>query len=132
MKGRGVPKLWCVKLIQKLSGNPRPLQALARELGLKEIYQPIVVPNTPSNNETLSKIGSLVHFQPLVIAPNSYPYADHPYLAPNGVFYPSEDKLVEIHHKYGNTSKFIDFPRNIPNVVKRDILSKYEKIFGTS
>ena len=127
-----VPKLWFVQLVDALSGKPRGLQALARDFGLNNVYEPTVVPNTPSNNKTLESLGSLVHVQPLVIAPQPYPYADHPFLAPNGVFYPSADKLADIHRKYGDTSGFIDFPSSTPQSVKRDILSKYRDIFKDS
>lgn len=125
-----VPKLWCVKLIRKLKSNPRQLQAVAKNLGLEKEFEPTVVPNTPSFNEELIKLGDLIYIQPLVIAPNKYPYADHPFLAPNGVFYPSEDKLLAIHHKYGDTSQFIDFPSETPPSIMAEILSKYEQIFS--
>ena len=124
-----IPKLWFVQLIDVLPGKPRGLQALARDLGLDKAHEPTVVPNTPTNNETLKTLGSLVHVQPLVIAPHPYPYGDHPFLAPNGVFYPSADRLLHIHKKYGNTSEFIDFPSSTHPSVKSEILSKYEEIF---
>ena len=124
------PKLWCVKLVQPVKGNPKVIQALAQGLGLSELYKPTIIPNTPSFNERLLQIGSLVHIQPLVIAPNPYPYADHPMLSPNGVFYPSADKLKDIHQKCGNTSKYIDFPSETKKVVKQEILSKYRDLFS--
>lgn len=94
------------------------------------MYQPTVLPNTPANNAALKSLGSLVHVQPLVIAPNSYPYADHPFLAPNGVFYPSPDKLLDIHDKYGDSSDFIDFPEQTHSAVKEEIMSNYKQIFN--
>ena len=125
-----VPKLWYVKLIRQLKTNPRQIQAIANDLGLEKEFEPTVISNTPSNNENLLKLGSLVHVQPLVIAPNSYPYADHPFLAPNGVFYPSKDKLLDIHHKYGDTSQFIDFPSATPRATRTEILAQYKQIFN--
>lgn len=127
-----VPKLWFVQLVQVLSGNSRALQATARDFGLNAIYEPTVVPNTPSNNVALESLGSLIHVQPLVISPNPYPYADHPFLAPNGVFYPSADKLSDLHEKYGDTSHFLDFPSSTPDSVKQDISSEYKAIFKDS
>lgn len=127
-----VPKLWFVQLLQALSGKPRVLQATARDLGLETVHHPTVVPNTPSNNELLKSLGSLVHFQPLVIAPRPYPYADHPFLAPNGVFYPPADKLEDIHRKYGDSSEFLDIPSQTHPSVKDDIVSHYKEIFSKS
>eukprot|EP00116_Pleurobrachia_bachei_P015158 sb/3475420/ len=122
-------KLWCVKLIRPVKGNRLPIQELCTELGLTVQYKPAIVPNTPHFNSQLHKIQHLVHVQPLVIAPNPYPFADHPFLAPNGVFYPSADKLETIHKKYGNTASVIDFPGTTHKAVKRDILDKYQAIF---
>jgi len=127
-----VPKLWFVQLVQVLRGKPKGLQATARDLGLDTIHQPTVVPNTPSNNKLLESLGSLVHVQPLVIAPRPYPYADHPFLAPNGVFYPSPDKLEDIHKKYGDSSGFLDLPSTTHPSIKDDILSQYKEIFNDS
>ena len=90
------PKLWAVTLIKPLRGNPRTLQKLARHMDL-QLLKPVPLPNIPSVNEKLFSMGDMIYIQPLVISKTPYPYADHPRMGSNGVFYPSADAIDEIH-----------------------------------
>lgn len=89
------PKLWAVTLIKPLKGCPRVLQRLAKHFDLQS-NTPVPLPNIPSVNERLIGMGDMVYVQPLVISDTPYPYAEHPRMGLNGVFYPSADAIEEI------------------------------------
>ena len=112
------PKLWCVRLLRPLKGSKRVKQELARSMGLEKPYEPVVMPNTQSNNDKLRDLEGLVYVHPLIISPTPYPYADRPMLTSNGVFYPSVKKCRAINLKYGNTSHLIQWPANTDPSIK--------------
>ena len=82
-------------MIKPLKGNPKTLQNVAQQMDL-QLMEPVPLPNIPSVNEKLNMLGEMVYIQPLIIAPNPYPFAAHPRMGSNGVFYPSADAVEEL------------------------------------